>query len=154
MGEVLINFCYFCFSIFFLLKPSALHEIHNTSSFIFFQIAQITKNLIFIHLTLFPMQLIHRITWPKFRHTTGKTLKHKSTLEREIAAGHKTVGWYFLQGLVYRTGWARKKNCKTQQQNKKRPLLKENIAPALSCWVDISNNEQQGVLSSVTSGIQ
>lgn len=49
------------------------------------------------------------------KHTTSKG----HLRETGLAAEGKTVGWYFQQGLVNRSGWTREKNCKTQQQKKK-----------------------------------
>ncbi len=68
-------------------------------------------------------------------HTHTHERERERIQERETgqAAEDKTVGWYFLLGLVYRTCRTREKNWKTQQQKTER-TVKKLLRPFSVMW--------------------
>ncbi len=89
-----------------------------------------------------PLKLIlhskgHNHHWHTHTHTREREREREYKRERERdtgqAAEDKTVGWYFLLGLVYRTCRTREKNWKTQQQKTER-TVKKLLRPFSVMW--------------------
>lgn len=83
-------------------------------------------------------------------HTHTRT-QQKRTLEKQDKAAEDKTWWHFQQGLVYRAGWTRKNNCKTQQQKEIPPLNVWFTQTLLELYVERINQKIKKDLTATSS---